>query len=76
VRNQRNKLKGAALDVWEEEVISGGKDGADGISSNLFLNGDSAVDVEQFVEIKIFYLDLGITICISLPGNSNCIGRR
>lgn len=61
VAEQVDEDEGAFLHVRKEMVPGCGEEHPDSISSDLLLDGDSAVDVEHFTLVKVF--DVQLNIC-------------
>ena len=72
VRQLSDELHGALLDIRKEVVTSVGADGTDGVASNLLLNADGAVDVENLVEVDVNSFDVNFPIVLDLDSG----GRR
>ena len=53
VRELGDELDCALLDKRQEVHASGGEDTADGVRSDLLLDADRAVDVEQLVDVDV-----------------------
>ena len=53
-------------------VTSVGADGTDGVASNLLLDADGAVDVENLVEVDVNSFDVNFSIVLDLDSG----GRR
>ena len=72
VRQLSDELHGALLDIRKEVVTSVGADGTDGVASNLLLDADGAVDVENLVEVDVNSFDVNFSIVLDLDSG----GRR
>lgn len=71
-----NELQGALLDVRQEVSLRGGEHGADGISSNLLLDSNSTVDIEQLVQVEILEFDGWVAVGVYLTADVDRVGGR
>ena len=64
------------VDIWDESLFGGGEQLADGVGSDLLLNGDGGVDVaEQTVQVINVVLEvLVVVIVVDLDGSLRALG--
>jgi len=73
---QVDEDKSAGLDIWQEEGLGMAEESTDSIGCDFLLNGDGAVDVEQFVEIKVLELDRLVSVGVSIGADVDSVGGR
>jgi hypothetical protein len=64
MRKQSDELDSARLNERQEVDLGGGEERANGVSGDLLLNGDSAVDVHHLVKVKVVEVDDGIAVSV------------
>lgn len=73
---QSNQLQRALLDIGEEMALRRGEQRPYSVCRNLLLNSNSAVDVQHFVKVNIFNLNLEIAVYVGLIDDGYSIGGR
>lgn len=70
---QGDKLLGRGLDIWEEIFADGREDDAEGISSNLLLDSDGAIDFESLLCIyRRLLINVNIITILSRLAGAEC----